>query len=900
MSIKHNRSKMVSMKSQEGMASIVVVSILVVIITIISIGFARIMNRTINNSANRQFSSEATYAAQSAINDVASYISQAGNSNVYSDNCTGSGSLIGDSTSKGPFYYASNLSGDASKSAHYTCLLLNQTPYDVRYDNLSANKSRVVRVKTSAFQTATEGSLEKLLVSWRASDSSLTNMAPDCIPAPAPPVAPSGITYCQSSPLRDETRWNVDKTVPMLRMTIYPIPTNNDISDLEAKSKTIFLLPQDGVGNTPDITWGDIKDGATLGVHCTNTIAAGSFNPSTNSNYQCNIILDALTTSAVPGISYFYIRFTPIYNQVNIDIKANDRWQQQLKFVNTQAMIDATAVAGNAAKRLQARVDISSNDPSSNDIDLNVSPEDDGIPEQSIRSANALCKRVIDTQTPVFDYIAYDEPPNVCYKEFSTNFVAPTLNLSISGSEENPLGTFNNRSRDSAAQTPDASQLGTLYITANGSATVTWATTESTFCSGSDALPVPAGSSDVNDSMTFNNIRNVTKYTIVCGRNQVSNTSGSQYLAGPKTVTAWPPPRVSMSSSVNPPEAGQPYDVSWSSANAIRCVLSGDWPNNSLTGTSGSEHITWTQEETKDRNLSKIFMSECFDPAGRSAKTAITYNHSCPAGYSCVNGNPTFAPPTCSASVWFSGSTTSDAKIFWDTNCDYYDTPNWWEADRYINETKDGGNFWVGLASAGWMGKNTGGTRLTSSGTYCATVEVWAPNWTSQADADGSGPGPNGNGAANSGRQCLSVHDPLVETDFYRGPIWDEGAEGTCQGLTGVNAIYNSTWNCRYTKTTYEPGPCADGVHRWILCGDNGYSDVSAGSDPVSCKVTTNYGGLKSGGGSLSWNPPIGWVGEWSPTLTLDCSNTASGERGCDYRYPWEPGKTSGSLGSCS
>ncbi|HET9850275.1 MAG TPA: hypothetical protein VFP35_01480, partial [Candidatus Saccharimonadales bacterium] len=47
---------------ESGMASIVVVSVLVVIVTLISIGFARIMNRTVSNAANRQASASATYA----------------------------------------------------------------------------------------------------------------------------------------------------------------------------------------------------------------------------------------------------------------------------------------------------------------------------------------------------------------------------------------------------------------------------------------------------------------------------------------------------------------------------------------------------------------------------------------------------------------------------------------------------------------------------------------------------------------------------------------------------------------------------------------------------------------------------------------------------------------------
>jgi Tfp pilus assembly protein PilX len=70
------RDKAGAAHGQQGMASIVVVSVLVIILTLISIGFARLVSRTVTNSANRQFSASATYAAQSAINDVAGYLKQ--------------------------------------------------------------------------------------------------------------------------------------------------------------------------------------------------------------------------------------------------------------------------------------------------------------------------------------------------------------------------------------------------------------------------------------------------------------------------------------------------------------------------------------------------------------------------------------------------------------------------------------------------------------------------------------------------------------------------------------------------------------------------------------------------------------------------------------------------------
>src|SRR3954470_23947004 len=114
--VRENSKINLMQKRQEGMASIGLVSILVIIMTLISIGFARLMNRNLTNSANRQFSSAATYDAQSAINDVSAYLKQyvtthpPGSPQPKSDKCNGGNSLIGgNGAPPGPFFDDSNL-----------------------------------------------------------------------------------------------------------------------------------------------------------------------------------------------------------------------------------------------------------------------------------------------------------------------------------------------------------------------------------------------------------------------------------------------------------------------------------------------------------------------------------------------------------------------------------------------------------------------------------------------------------------------------------------------------------------------------------------------------------------------------------------------------------------------
>jgi type II secretory pathway pseudopilin PulG len=146
-------------KEQRGLASIVIVSVLVVLITLISLGFARIMNRTIGNSANSSFSSAATYAAQSALNDVGAYLKTNPTSipSGASTQCKGSNSLLG-----GPLANDADLSGNGTTK--YSCVLMDQTPGDIFYQNIPPNKSKVIPMKTAAAPG-------RMMISWQATDN---------------------------------------------------------------------------------------------------------------------------------------------------------------------------------------------------------------------------------------------------------------------------------------------------------------------------------------------------------------------------------------------------------------------------------------------------------------------------------------------------------------------------------------------------------------------------------------------------------------------------------------------------------------------------------------------------------------------------------------------------------
>lgn len=346
--------------TQDGLASIVIVTVLVVLITLITIGFARIMTRSSNNALNDQLSTAATYAAQSGINDAIAYLKD--NPAASASGCS---DLIGSSATPGPLYGQSNLSGDEARTTEYTCVLINKTPTDVVYQQLPPLKSQVAKLTTS-------GAADKLMFSWQSTDRSKDQLLP-----------PSA-----NSPLRDATHWNNQNYVPLLRLSLYPIPSDGQVGGVQANSKTFFFYPTSAGGNVTTLPY-STADGSLQNINC-GTKNAPSFTGT--ADYDCNVIISGLASAALPAsLGYFYARLTPVYGQADIKIKAENTAGVPLQFVGTQAVLDVTARASSTAKRLQVRVDTSA---ASGGITENIGPTEETIPEYAVRTAASLCKRL--------------------------------------------------------------------------------------------------------------------------------------------------------------------------------------------------------------------------------------------------------------------------------------------------------------------------------------------------------------------------------------------------------------------------------------------------------------------------------------------------------------------------
>lgn len=354
---------------QDGLASMVVVFVLIIILSIISLAFARLMDRAVSRASSDNLAAAADYAARSGVNQAAAFIKsqlQQG-STIPTQAATDCNYILNIAPPNG-LKGLNNLSGDSN--VEYTCVLIDTSSVNsLLYKQIPAYQSQVIKLNPTTH-------INKLMVSWQSSDPTKNRNLPSGTPT-----------------LLNETDWGKgggdgNGFEPMLRVTLYPI---NPAASIGTPT-TFFLYPSSGSGSSVTTVPYGAPDGSFVSVDCTATDTGGQFNGSTQSlgANTCNAIFSLsppLFLSGTPP-DYYYIRLTPLYAMADVEIQGNDVKQNTINFPGTQYLVDVTAKANNAVKRLQARVDAGS-------VGNNISPTDNAFPEYALRSADTICKRLL-------------------------------------------------------------------------------------------------------------------------------------------------------------------------------------------------------------------------------------------------------------------------------------------------------------------------------------------------------------------------------------------------------------------------------------------------------------------------------------------------------------------------
>jgi type II secretory pathway pseudopilin PulG len=481
-------------KDQRGLVAIVVVSIIIIILAILTLGFSKIMDRELRQSLDRELAMQANYAAEAGINDARVYISKAlaQNQDPSSNNCA-------PPTGISPSPFVGSISGNFNSDAtdnlvKYSCVIIDSKPRQLIWD-LSNGQSTV-------FKMTPDKTLSTLYVSWENALYQLdsTNTVN---PLPLP-----GDTANLKLPKEDQFGPN---STGMARVTVYPItnglPPNPD-DDLAKASNTFFMYSSGGgvASSTGDLASASYRSkGAIIGGRCNSANRTNTrYLPFTQARaYYCNAAITGL-----PPAPAYYVRVTSIYKPVSVAIQGQAAADgSSARLGDAEAMIDVTGEGNDVLKRQQVRV------PYTPNYDY---------PSYAVQSMDTLCKRFRVPQvtaSSVGDAFADPTVQNLQYCNFAGSSssapsgTAPTCNLSLSATT----------------------------ISSGGSTTLTWSysgNVTSATISPNIGVPIgPSGSKLVSPSSDTTYILTVTGPGGTCQKTATVNVNNSPPPPNCKEVT---------------------------------------------------------------------------------------------------------------------------------------------------------------------------------------------------------------------------------------------------------------------------------------------------------------------------------------------------------------------------
>ncbi len=335
-------------RNQQGFASIVIALILIVVLALLTVGFAQLARREQQDALDKQLASQAYYASESGINDVQQLVQKvlanpAGIPGVLPslDSLTPPSAGLGGHEDPTKCLAGQGFPGiptgtiNTSTGVSYSCVLLNLTPPSIVWSGISPGSDRAITFGTT-------GNLNSLTIYWGSNDNN--NNFKSSIPA--------------NSEFTPIGGWGGAPGVLEVSFT----PLGN-------MSRTSMINNTFNVYLYPSTTGGSVAYGSGQGQ-----VIGGQCNAS-NPGYPCGVTITGL--GGGPGEQYV-VHILDYYDESNVSIgNALSTINTPLDFVNGQAQIDVTGAARTVLKRIQVRAPLTVTAP---------------IPPYSVQGQN-VCKR---------------------------------------------------------------------------------------------------------------------------------------------------------------------------------------------------------------------------------------------------------------------------------------------------------------------------------------------------------------------------------------------------------------------------------------------------------------------------------------------------------------------------
>lgn len=297
----YNNKKL--LRDDKGFVSILVTMIMMIVISLIVLGFALVSSNEQKGSLNRQLSEEAYYAADSGINYATAVIEQNPANPPQKLTCPA------DAT-----YTESNLLSNAAYGVSYPCLTVNPAPFQI-HNTIPVGQPKVIPIDASV------GVINSIDFKWYESVSSkIYDGCPDAGHAGSFPTTAPTAPDCDAS---------------VLQVDIIPIGGN-----LENASSVIYLDPIKG--NAQVANSGGFVAAPSTTLYPVVCFPNGS---------ACDFTLTGLNATE------YYLRVLPIYgSETDLTLSANG---VTVALKNAQVDIHSTGKAQDVLQSLEATLDIS-------------------------------------------------------------------------------------------------------------------------------------------------------------------------------------------------------------------------------------------------------------------------------------------------------------------------------------------------------------------------------------------------------------------------------------------------------------------------------------------------------------------------------------------------------------
>jgi hypothetical protein len=347
------RDTITAKNHEGGFASIVIALVMIVVLALLTIGFAQLARREQSNALDKQLSNQAYYAAESGVNHVYKQLRDGSTTlpdatHSHKDTCLSDLELGGDGSGKASVILP------AANNVQFSCVLYDPEPSELIYTGVETAQGRY-----SVF-TPTSPLSAGLRIDWKShsNNTGLKNITDKFSPNTSWGAGNMGVIQFSITPLDNLTRTALTDST----YTVYMYPTVTAGVSVYAQSSNAANAPVVGGG-------------------CS---AAG--------DYRCGV-----TITGLPASTSYLAHFVSYYDSSDVRISDPTVGPTAAKFADSQAVIDVTGKAKDVLKRLQVRVPIIGSG-SAGGIESGIAPD------YALEVGNA-CKR-LQTEPTKNSYVA--------------------------------------------------------------------------------------------------------------------------------------------------------------------------------------------------------------------------------------------------------------------------------------------------------------------------------------------------------------------------------------------------------------------------------------------------------------------------------------------------------------